>query len=147
MITVFGTTDTKDNAHIDTSNTLRGAKMYATRNGLKTVSKRVGSNAYVIAEKRRGKWYNTKTTMKDVVIYDNGGETIDSITFAFLNTAEDDIFGTRLYTYECLSTSYNGVAVWMHSYCQIGSHLGKKVELKDLDKDLQEKFIEYLNEL
>lgn len=56
MITIYGTTDTKDGRHIDTSRTLIGAKQYATRNGLKTVSKRVGYTAYVVATKVNNKW-------------------------------------------------------------------------------------------
>lgn len=56
MIVTYGTTDTKEGTHIDTSNTLLGAKQYATRNNLKTVSKRVGYNATIVAEKKEGKW-------------------------------------------------------------------------------------------
>lgn len=59
MITVYGTTDTKDGTHIDTSKTLLGAKQYATRHGLKTVSKRVGYNAYEVAVKDvNNNWIN-----------------------------------------------------------------------------------------
>jgi hypothetical protein len=56
MITTYGTTDTSEGTHTDTSNTLMGAKIYATKNDLKTVSKRVGYNAFIIAEKIKGKW-------------------------------------------------------------------------------------------
>lgn len=42
--------------HIDVSLTLLGAKQYATRNGYTEVSKRVGYNARIIAEKVNGKW-------------------------------------------------------------------------------------------
>lgn len=56
MIVVYGTTDTKEGTHIDTSKTLQGAKNYATRNNLKTVSKRVGYYAEVLFIKKQGKW-------------------------------------------------------------------------------------------
>ena len=56
MTAIYGTTDTSNGTHIDTSKTLLGAKQYATRNNLKTVSKRVGYNAYVVAKKVDGKW-------------------------------------------------------------------------------------------
>jgi len=56
MIVVYGTTDTKQGNHIDTSKTLLGAKQYATRNNLKTVSKRTGYNARIVAKKFGGKW-------------------------------------------------------------------------------------------
>jgi len=45
-----------NDAHMDVSNTLLGAKQYATRNGYEEVSKRVGYNAVVIARKTNGKW-------------------------------------------------------------------------------------------
>lgn len=64
MITVYGTTDTREGNHIDTSNTLLGAKQYATRNGLKTVSKRVGYNARIVAVKKDGKWWDYNITEK-----------------------------------------------------------------------------------
>lgn len=48
-----------EGVHIDTSNTLKGAKQYATRNGYDKVSIRYncGYNAVVIAEKKNGKWF------------------------------------------------------------------------------------------
>jgi len=55
MITVYGIVN-KDGTHTDVSNTLHGAKCYATRNGYTTVSKRVGYNTRTIAEKVNGKW-------------------------------------------------------------------------------------------
>ena len=49
-----------DGIHTDTSKTERGAKNYATRNGLKTVSIRYNCGYHVaaIAEKIGGKWVN-----------------------------------------------------------------------------------------
>lgn len=40
-----------DGAHVDVSATMLGAKQYATRNGYRLVSKRVGYNAEVVSIK------------------------------------------------------------------------------------------------
>ena len=56
MIVVYGVIS--NDAHSDTSTTLRGAKCYATRNGYDAVTKRVGYNAMVVAKKVDGKWIN-----------------------------------------------------------------------------------------
>ena len=56
MIKIYGSTDNK-NIHIDTSNTLLGAKQYATRNGFKNVSVRVGYNVTLLEYKQDGNWY------------------------------------------------------------------------------------------
>ena len=58
MITVYGTTDS-EGIHTDTSNTLRGAKCYATRNNYTNVSKRVGYSVFVVAKKINNKWVNS----------------------------------------------------------------------------------------
>jgi hypothetical protein len=55
MIKVYGSTDNK-NVHTDTSTTLLGAKQYATRNGFKTVSIRIGYNVTLLEYKLFGKW-------------------------------------------------------------------------------------------
>jgi len=56
MIKTYGSTDNK-NIHTDTSNTLLGAKQYATRNGLRNVSIRIGYNVTLLEFKDSGKWY------------------------------------------------------------------------------------------
>jgi len=55
MIIMYGTLNYLG-CHIDTSKTLQGAKNYATRHGYNVVSKRVGYNAYIVAEKKHFKW-------------------------------------------------------------------------------------------
>ncbi len=64
MIKVYGSTD-NTNTHTDTSNTLLGAKQYATRNGLNNVSVRIGYNVTILECKVFGKWFefcnNTNT--------------------------------------------------------------------------------------
>ena len=54
----YGTLDSS-NCHHDTSNTLRGAKCYATRNGYDQVSIRYSCSmtVAVIAKKMGGKWH------------------------------------------------------------------------------------------
>lgn len=54
-VVVYGVTN-KDGVHTDVSSTLLGAKQYATKNGYTEVSKRVGYNARIIAEKVNNKW-------------------------------------------------------------------------------------------
>ena len=56
MIRVYGSTNNK-NIHTDSSNTLLGAKQYATRNGFKNVSIRVGYNIELLEYKEGNKWY------------------------------------------------------------------------------------------
>ena len=56
MIKIYGSTDNK-NIHIDTSNTLLGAKQYATRNNYKNVSVRIGYNVSLLEYKMESKWY------------------------------------------------------------------------------------------
>jgi hypothetical protein len=59
MIKVYGSTNNK-NIHTDTSNTLLGAKQYATRNGYNTVSIRIGYNVTLLEYKQNNKWYKYK---------------------------------------------------------------------------------------
>jgi len=56
MIKVYGSTD-NTNTHTDTSKTLLGAKQYATRNGLKNVSVRIGYNVTVLECKVFDRWF------------------------------------------------------------------------------------------
>ena len=56
MIKVYGSTN-NNNIHIDTSNTLLGAKQYATRNNYRNVSVRIGYNVTLLEYKDSGKWY------------------------------------------------------------------------------------------
>jgi len=65
MIRVYGSTDNK-NIHTDTSNTLIGAKQYATRNELKNVSIRIGYNVTLLEFKDAGKWYTYNSFIDDL---------------------------------------------------------------------------------
>lgn len=55
MTPIYGVLNHED-THIDTSKTLRGAKMYATLHNYKTVTVRHGYNAFIVAQKINGKW-------------------------------------------------------------------------------------------
>lgn len=57
MQTVYGIINS-EGTHTDTSNSLLGAKQYATRNGYKEVSKRMGYTAVIIAVKTSKGWVN-----------------------------------------------------------------------------------------
>lgn len=50
-----------DDCLIDTSLTLQGAKVYATRNGYNKVGQRIGYNVVRIWEKVNNKWKQTET--------------------------------------------------------------------------------------
>lgn len=54
MVVVYGIA--YNGVHTDVSKTMLGAKQYATRHGYVTVSKRVGFDAVIVAEKLNGKW-------------------------------------------------------------------------------------------
>lgn len=56
MIKIYGSTD-NNNIHIDTSQTLLGAKQFATRNNYKNVSVRIGYNITLLEYRLGGKWY------------------------------------------------------------------------------------------
>lgn len=56
MIKIYGSTN-NNNIHTDTSNTLLGAKQYATRNGYRNVSVRIGYNVTLLEYKQDGNWY------------------------------------------------------------------------------------------
>ena len=63
MIKIYGSTN-NNNIHADTSKTLLGAKQYATRNGYKNVSVRVGYNVTPLEYKFDNKWYKYKDFLK-----------------------------------------------------------------------------------
>jgi len=57
-------------AHVDTSKTERGAKIYATKHGFNQISIRynLGYNAEIIAEKLNGRWatYGTANRLEEL---------------------------------------------------------------------------------
>lgn len=55
MLSIYGIIN-KDNALIDTSKTLLGAKQYATRNDYKKIGLRVGYNVVSTWTKKNNKW-------------------------------------------------------------------------------------------
>ena len=65
MVKVYGSTN-NNNIHTDTSNTLLGAKQYATRNGLKNVSIRIGYNVTLLEFKDNDKWYTYNSFVNDL---------------------------------------------------------------------------------
>ncbi len=76
--------------------------------------------------------------MKIKAIYDNGGISLDRYTI--VTTERRVLVGhKRKYLYDCISSSENGLGVFMWTECMLGIHLGKKVELEDLPIDLQNK--------
>ena len=56
MIKIYGSTN-NNNIHTDTSKTLLGAKQYATRNGLRNVSVRIGYNVTLLEYRLNNNWH------------------------------------------------------------------------------------------
>ena len=52
---IYGILD-KNNCQIDISRSEKGTKRYATLNGYKTVSYRIGYNVFILAKKQLNKW-------------------------------------------------------------------------------------------
>lgn len=72
-----------------------------------------------------------KYTIKDVVIYDNGGETADRFTVAFP-------FDHRNGFAACVGMSFSPFhpqGFCQHGECKIGAHLGKQISYVDLNDD------------
>lgn len=81
--------------------------------------------------------------LKNLSIYDNGGETYDRITIVFNDTKRKTANG---YFYTCLDCSLHGVGFFEHSEAQKGRHLGKKISFDDLSKELQQTLKNYYND-
>ena len=80
--------------------------------------------------------------MKNIIIYDNGGKTLDRITVIFNDkkrVTKDGIL------YECIATSENGSGIYLHSEAMKGIHLGKKIDFSKLSLPLQNKLLIELN--
>lgn len=77
-----------------------------------------------------------------ISVYDNGGKTFDRYTIVLLETKSKPLFGGKYYDYECIGSSENGTGFFMHSTCQLGRHLGKKIKFESLPKELQERVID-----
>ena len=72
--------------------------------------------------------------MKNLRIYDNGGESFDRYTVVFLDRPE---YGDLL---ECLAMSENPFhpqGFCQHSSAMLGSHLGKCIRFDQLPADCQ----------
>lgn len=80
--------------------------------------------------------------MKLKSIYDNGGKTLDRYTIV---TTQRYKKSGRWY-YDYIGASENGWGIFMWGECVLGRHLGKKVELGSLSKELQSRIINALKE-
>ena len=80
--------------------------------------------------------------MKNISIYDNGGETIDRFTVIFNDRKRVTKEGV---IYECIATSESGNAFYLHTEAMKGSHLGKEIDFSKLSLPLQNKLLIELN--
>ena len=69
-------------------------------------------------------------------IYDNGGKTLDRYTIV---TTIKRKHRDGHWLYNCICSSENGLGVFMWGECMVGRHLGKKIQLEDLSKELQQR--------
>ena len=80
--------------------------------------------------------------MKNISIYDNGGESYDRITVIFNDkkrVTKDGIL------YECIAASETGSGFFIHSEAMKGRHLGNKIDFSKLSLPLQNKLLIELN--
>ena len=82
-----------------------------------------------------------KNYNKKVAVYDNQGRTYDRITIVFLDTKTKPLFGGKFFDYDCVGASETGEGFYLHSNCQRGKHLGKKIKLENLHPDLLKKVL------
>ena len=80
--------------------------------------------------------------MKNLAIYDNGGETFDRITIVFLNEKRKDRDGN--YLYNAIASSQTGSGFFQHTEAMRGKHLGKKITFDKLTPELQARIKNYL---
>ena len=80
--------------------------------------------------------------MKNLAIYDNGGETFDRITIIFLNEKRKDREGN--YLYNAIGSSHTGSGFFQHTEAMRGKHLGKKITFDKLTPELQARIKNYL---
>lgn len=64
MKAIYGVTLNRNGEYRDISNTLLGAKQFATRNGYREVYKRIGSIVRKVSIKENGKWITPSTTQE-----------------------------------------------------------------------------------
>ena len=80
--------------------------------------------------------------MKNLKIYDNGGETCDRYTVVFTDRPE-----RAKNTYTCLGMSekpFHPQGFGQHSTAMLGRHLGKSIKFEDLPVDCQKMVLQNL---
>ena len=80
--------------------------------------------------------------MRNLAIYDNGGETFDRITIVFLNEKRKDREGN--YLYNAIASSETGSGFFLHTEAMRGKHLGKKITFDKLTPELKARIKNYL---
>ena len=80
--------------------------------------------------------------MEKISIYDNGGNTLDSITVIYNDRKRVTKDGVL---YECISASETGNGFYIHSEAMKGRRLGNKIDFSKLSLPLQNKLLIELN--
>jgi hypothetical protein len=80
--------------------------------------------------------------MKNLQIWDNGGETLDRYTvFKAYERSERCIFDNKEKVFPAIGASVTGAGFYQHTSASKGKHLGKRIKFEDLDTELQNKLI------
>jgi hypothetical protein len=74
--------------------------------------------------------------MKNLQIYDNGGESLDRYTI-FKARQKGVGYCQNGRIFEGVGASKFGALFYMHIECVKGSHLGKRIKFEDLEPELQ----------
>lgn len=84
---------------------------------------------------------------KKIWVYDNGGTTLDRFTIIDKeNPTYHPVWLTKYYN--TVISSETGAGVYLHdeiASSQIGKHLGKRIQFCDLDKGVQNAYINDFN--
>ena len=74
--------------------------------------------------------------MKNLQIYDNGGESLDRYTIFKARQKRIDTCKNGA-IFEGVGASKFGAGFYMHIECVKGSHLGKRIKFEDIEPELQ----------
>jgi hypothetical protein len=82
---------------------------------------------------------NQSKAEKKLMIFDNGGKTLDRYTILIKNTIG------RNGLHDAIAASENGLGVYLHIEALKGSHLGKRIKFKSLSTQLQNMLLSELS--
>lgn len=81
-----------------------------------------------------GEKMKNKMMLRDVRIYDNGGETLDRYTAVYMNLPEHN---NQFSAVGMSENPFSPQGFGQHCTATVGRHLGKRIKFNDLPKDCQ----------